>query len=332
MKHKKTIALALIGSVLMSLFCCGCTDKPSITGKTDGSDADNGVSVEGLPDDEILVSFISKNGSWGYAGSHTYILADGSVYSSSEQQHEAYFPGEALTDEERIKLLKEYSEPLTKIDKDTVSKLYGYMLKIDPDAEFKYEDIEVCDAGTDLTYVHVNGKSFSISESGERTGKLDDRYAKKTSDLLRKIMSGGFKTKHASIYSRNESYIETVQCPNKVSTSKAKRIITNLDELIEFGKDTGIDLKSKKEFEAFYDPDYGKFDYTVIAVEIVSYPEYLDLKSVTADAFAVSGKYVGFAYLNKPVIDVSDEPVPEKYYVHIAQIPKDVTGAYDSFL
>ena len=145
-------------------------------------------------------------------------------------------------------------------------------------------------------------------------------------------MSGGFKNEPASIYSRNESYIETVQCPNEVSTSKAKRIIKNLDELIEFGKDTGIDLKSKKEFEVFYDPDYGKFDNTVIAVEIVSYPEYLDLKSVTADAFAVSGKYVGFAYLNKPVIDVSDEPVPEKYYVHIAQIPKDVTGAYDSFL
>ena len=31
-------------------------------------------------------------------------------------------------------------------------------------------------------------------------------------------------------------------------------------------------------------------------------------------------------------VQITWEPVPEKYYVHIAQIPKDVTGAYDSFI
>ncbi len=333
MKHTNKIALVMAFSFLLTLFCCSCKDDPIVTGKTDGTEDDgNGVSVEGLAPDEVLVKFSGHNGSGGYTRDNTYILADGSIYSSYVGQHDAYFIGQGYSEEDQIKLLKEYADPITVISKDEVSKLYGYMVKINPDAEFKYDDIEVTDVGTDKTYVRVNGEYIAISESGERTGRLDDRYAKKTSDLLRKIMGQNFKIKPAADYSRGESYIETFECPNKASTAKAKRIITNLDELIEFEKETGLDLKGKKEFEVFYDTNYGKFDYTVIAVEIIYYPEYLDLKAVTADAFIVSEKYVGFAYINKPVIDISDDVVPEKCYAHVVQIPKDTTGTYDKFL
>ena len=65
---------------------------------------------------------------------------------------------------------------------------------------------------------------------------------------------------------------------------------------------------------------------------MVTYPEYLSLDDVSADAFVVADNYVGFAYLEDPVIDVSDDVVPQKCYCHVVQLPGYNVEDYDLFL
>ena len=85
-------------------------------------------------------------------------------------------------------------------------------------------------------------------------------------------------------------------------------------------------------FEYFGDKDYDRFSNTCVAVELVAYPEYLSVEDVTADAFIVSDSFVGFAYIEDPVIDVSDEIFPENWYVHVVQLPNYQLDDYDLFL
>ena len=333
MKLSKILASMLLTSVLMSALCCGCTRTTDNTKKPDDDD-DGKKVVKELPEDELLIITSSKNGAWGYYSYMTYIMSDGNVYSSTEQ-FEGYMShsGKSLSDEDRLALLKKYTLPVVTIPEKQLLKIYNNMINIDPDAEFVYDDLYACDAGTHITKVNVEGKWVNISESGDRTGSLKDRYAKKTDSLIDgAFMSVSENRKNTpNVYSSTETYLETFECP-KTTSKDTKRIITNLDELKAFEKDTGIDLRNNEAFEYFGDPDYDSFSWCCIGIEIVVYPDYLSLDDVSADAFIVSDNYVGFGYIEDPVIDVSDDVVPQKCYCHVVQLPGYQPENYDLFL
>jgi hypothetical protein len=112
-----------------------------------------------------------------------------------------------------------------------------------------------------------------------------------------------------------------------------RRIITNMDELIMFENDTGIDLRSRESFKYFGDPDYDRFSYICIAVEIFDYHE--KYQPVEADAFIVSGDYTGFASLDDPTIDMDNNYAPTKQYCYVVQVPfysEEYLADYDAFL
>ena len=333
MRFSRTIASVLIASVLMSVLCCGCTGTAETTRKHD--DDDDGVkTVKKLPEDEILIITDHKNGAWGYQSSMTFVMSDGSVYSSSES-FEGYPDrnGSSLSDEDRLALLKKYTVPVTTISEKQLLKIYNNIININPDARFAYSDEHACDAGTSITKVNVEGTWVKISESGDSNGELNDRYARRVDKLL----SGAFKDANenrrpaANVYSDSETFIGTFECP-KTTSKDTRRIITNADELKAFEKDTGIRLSDNERFEDFYETEYSAFDWMCIGVEIVVYPEYLSLDDVSADAFVVSDPYVGFAYIEDPTIDVSDDVVPQKCYCHIVQLPSYNLEDYDWFL
>lgn len=179
MKLTKMIASVLTGSLCLSVFCCGCTN----TRETEET-KDNKPVVDELPEDEVLIRSSYKNGAWGYSSSVTYVFSDGSVYSSSEYFEGYYSYGQNnLTEEDRIALLKKYTKPRAYIDENQLLKIYQQAMQIDPDAEFVYEDLYACDAGTSVVEVNVDGEWIKLSESGDQNGALDDRHAKKQMHL-----------------------------------------------------------------------------------------------------------------------------------------------------
>ena len=332
MRFSKTIASALIASVLMSVLCCGCTGTAETTKKPD--DDDDVKTVKKLPEDEILIITDHKNGAWGYQSSMTFVMSDGSVYSSSES-FEGYPDGRgsSLSDEDRLALLKKYTLPVTTISEKQLLKIYNNIINIDPDARFTYSDEYACDAGTSITKVNVEGKWVNISESGDQSGELNDRYARKVDKLLTAAFKAANENRSpaAHVYSSSSTFIGTFECP-KTTSKDTRRIITSLDELKAFEKDTGLRLSDYESFEMFYETDYSTFDWICIGVEIVVYPDYLSLDDVSADAFIVSDTYGGFAYIEDPVIDVSDDVVPQKCYCHIVQLPSYDLTDYNWFL
>ncbi|MCR4703943.1 MAG: hypothetical protein K5665_09825 [Saccharofermentans sp.] len=326
MKLTKTVASALIIATL----CCGCTKTAETTGKvSDGGDKEYD---EVLPEDEVLIVCGYRNEAWGHQSSMTYVMSDGKVYSSREE-FESYplDPSKGLTDEQRKDLLVKYTDPVAEFDEKDLKKIYHYMLQIDTDAEFVYADEYACDAGTHYTNVNIDGEFIRISEAGDRTGNLKDRFAKKVDKLIDAAFASANIKDKASVYSNSESFITTIRCSD-IKTTELRRIITSTEELEAFKKDTGINLLKYDAFDYFGDPEYDKFGYICIAVEIVSYPDYLSVEDVSADAFIVSDSYTGFAYLEDPVIDVSEMEVKENMYVHVVQLPAYQLSDYDLFL
>ena len=332
MKLTKIVTSMLLASFFMSALCCGCTKTNETTKKPD--DDDDTKVVKELPEDKLLIISDSRNGAWGYYSYKTYVMSDGSVYSSNEQfQGHLNSMGSSLSDEDRLALLRKYTLPVVTIPEKQLLKIYNNMINIDPDAKFVYSDEYACDAGTSITKVNVDGKWVKISESGDSTGSLKDRYAKKTDSLI----DGAFTSVNenrkspANVYSSTETYIETFECP-KTTSKNTRRIITSQNELKAFEKDTGIDLRNNEAFEYFSNPDYDYFSWCCIAIEIVVYPDYLSLEDVSADAFIVADNYVGFGYIKDPQIDASDDVVPQKCYCHVIQLPGDHLEDYDKYL
>ncbi len=333
MKSVKLPAMILLMSILMSALCCGCSKDPGTTTTGKPDDEHETKTVEKLPEDELLIIRDYKNYAEGYQSDITFVMSDGSVYSSRE-----YFNGyssdweHSLSDEDRAALLKKYTLPVAEIPESQLLKIYNSMINIDPGAKFAYSEETACDAGTGVTKVNVDGAWIKTEEYGDRNGELDDRYARKFNDLLDGAFDSFRKTRKdpANVYSSTETFIRTFECTRTVSKD-TKRIITNIDELKAFEKDTGIDLQNNESFAKFGDPDYDSFRWCYIAVEIIVYPKYLSLEDVSADAFIVADNYTGFGYIKDPVIDPSEDVVEQKCYCHVVQIPDNDSGIYDGF-
>ncbi len=331
MKLTRIISSMLVAAVCMSVFCCGCTNTRDTDKRPDG---DGRRTVKKLPKDEILIIDSFHNMAWGTSSSLTFVMSDGSVYSSSE-----YFDGypdrsgSSLSDEDKAALLRKYTLPVATIGNDQLLKIYNNIINIDPDAEFVYSNDYACDAGTSITRVNVDGEWVKISESGDSNGDLKDRFARKTNALLGGAFRGIKESRKdpAHVYSGNETFIGTFECTKNPSRD-LKRIITNREDLTAFEKDTGIDLESNEYFAFFGDSGYDAFNWCCIAVEIVVYPKYLSQEYVSADAFIVSDNYVGFGYVTDPVIAVSDDVVEQKCYCHVVQLPINSLSDYDAFL
>lgn len=324
MKLTKMIASVLTGSLCLSVFCCGCTN----TRETEN----NKPVVDELPEDEVLIRSSHKNGAWGYDSSVTYVFSDGNVYSSSEYFEGYYAYGQKnLTEEDRIALLKKYTKPRAYIDENQLLKIYQQSMQIDPDAEFVYEDLYVCDAGTSVIEVNVDGEWITLSESGDQNGALDDRHAKKANALIEGVFNTTDWNTGASVYSGNETFLETFECPN-ASLDNARRLITSEKELRQFEKDTGIKLSEMEEFEYFTDSSYDSYSYLCIGVEIIRYDNYMSLDEVSADAFIVSPDYTGFALVEDPRVDISDEIVEQKTCCYVVILPGYDLSVYEDFL
>lgn len=331
MKLTKIFSSILLASVFFSMLCCGCTKTVETTVRNED---DGRRTVKKLPKDEVLIIESHHNVAWGTQSSLTFIMSDGSMYSSSEFFDG--FPdrfGSSLSDEDKIAILRRYTLPVATIDSDQLLRIYNNIINIDPEAEFVYSDEYACDAGLSSTRVNIEGEWVKISESGDTNGDLKDRYARKANALINAAFRNTYENRKdpAHVYSGNETFIGTFEC-TKVPSKDLRRIITSPEDLRAFEKDTGINLENNEYFAFFGDTDYDAFRWNCIGIEVVTYPNYLSLEEVSADAFVVSGNYVGFVYVEDPQIDVSDDVVPQKCYCHVVQLPANNMQEYDQFL
>ena len=87
-----------------------------------------------------------------------------------------------------------------------------------------------------------------------------------------------------------------------------------------------------EEFEYFTDSSYDSYSYLCIGVEIIQYDNYMSLDEVSADAFIVSPDYTGFALVEDPRVDISDEIVEQKTYCYVVILPGYDLSVYEDFL
>ena len=339
MKLAKTLSSILAASVLASCLLCGCDTSSRPTKKPDDDgDKPSETEIE-VPENEVLAILGYSNGAWGYSASKLFILSDGRVYCSDEEIHPSRptFYSAGITDEQRLELLEEYTTPVAQISGKDINKLYSYIVKIDPDAEFEYDDLHACDAGLYYTSVKVDDRMIRISESGDFNGALDDKNAKKADALIDKILADHKQIVYPNVYTSYEVFLDTLECPKTVaSLNNSKRIITNAEELKAFEKETGLKLSGMEEFEYFGNPDYDAFYEFVIAVQIFNCP-YVE-EPDKAEAFIVSDNYVGFVSLEADhdggvVVDTYEGKV--KTCCHVAVLPyygNDTSSPYDPFI
>ena len=319
-------------SLGMSVLCCGCSSDSGKSGRSRNDRDDEEEELE-LPENEILVVSRSDNEAWGHYRHISFVTSDGSIYTSSvDFGFGRTWDYSRLTYEEELTLLQKYTEPVGKMDEDLLEKLYGYLMKIDTDAKFKYSDEIWYDAGSSTIEVLTSdGDYIKISESGCQNGELRDRNARKAKSLIQNCFSSLDVETIPSCYLHTDTYIETFPCTGEF-TGTTHMIITNINELNEFEDLTGIDLKSIDGFEYFGDADYDHFNWACIAVEITCYDEYLSKSEISPDAFIVTDSYVGFGILEDPEIDISDRIVEQNYYCHIAVVPSYDLSVYDPFV
>ena len=349
--QKRRMTAAIMAGALCVTALCGCTATGESKTKKDkdkGGDEEVETTEESvteeteaslplpdveLPEDEVILKEISDNYAEGYQCSSTYVMSDGSVYMSYE-----YFGGYSddvnyeFTDEDRLSVLKFYTQPVAQIDEDTLLEMYQNIVMIDPNAEFIYEDDVCFDAGTSILEVNVNGKWVKIAEGGVYYGWLEDDYATETRSLLQQFMATIDLSCTTHIYSKDITYINTFDCTEN-KPKVGRMLITNMDELKEFEEMTGIDLESLENFEYFGDEDYDAFNSMCIAVQIVKTDIPKDLDSEDDQVFIVSDGYVGFGTVGGPVIDVRDAYGPDfYYYCSVAQLPAYDLSQYDQYL
>ena len=332
MKFKKAITAVLCMSIGMSVLCCGCTTDNGGSRRSRNDTGDEEEEEYEVPEDEILVVSRSNNEAWGHYRSIKFVTSDGSIYYSSVDfgfgRSQNY---STLTYKDELELLRKYSEPIGRFDPEVIEKLYGCLMKIDTDADFKYSDEEWYDAGSStIEVLNSDGEYMKISETGCRQGELKDRNARKAMRLI-KLNFGLLDIEYIpACYLHTDTFIGTYECTADI-TGDSRMIITNAKELDEFTRLTGVDLRKNDDFEYFGDADYDHFNWACIAVEIKGYDEYLSLSEVSPDAFIVTDTYVGFGFIEDPDIAVSDEIVAQKYYCHVAVVPNYDMSVYDAF-
>lgn len=87
-----------------------------------------------------------------------------------------------------------------------------------------------------------------------------------------------------------------------------------------------------EEFEYFVDSSYDLYAHVCIGVEIIEYDNYMSLDEVSADAFIVSPDYTGFALVEDPQVDISDDIVEQKTYCYVVILPGYDLSVYEDFL
>ena len=333
MKIFRTIACALALAVSMSVLCCGCGSSTNSTRRNRDRDNGKDETVEApvaLPKNETIAIFTYDNYAEGYQCRTTFIRSDGNVYRSEEM-----FSGygadwnNPLPDEQKLAILMKYAGPVMRIDESDLTKIYSYMQKIDPNSELKYDDDIVYDAGCGTTSVLVNGEWVKISESGVKSGLLEDCNANKVKELLKEAMSELNYQEDTHVFSSYETFIDVFPCSGS-NSGEPRRVITNMNELKAFQNETGIDLKSLESFEYFGDSDYDAFRSCSIAVEFVECSE--GSKPSRPDAFLISKKYTGFAFAGDEPENTGDGNT--SLYCYVAQVPHEneyYSEFYDMF-
>ena len=330
MKSVKAVAIALVLSAGMSILCCGCNTQTGTTRRSRERDKEK-QAVE-LPEDEILIVSRSNNEAWDHQRGITIVTSDGNVYNSSV--YFGYGATQGLSDlsyEDELTLLRKYTDPIGRFEKNDLLAIYKHMLKINPDSKFKYSDEVWYDAGTTTVQVlTAEGEYVKISESGCKNGELLDRYAMKTAEEIRTCFRSLDLGKLPVCYLTCDTVIDTIPCTKDLKGSY-RRIITGIDELREIERLAGISFTGMEGFEYFGDADYDSFSSVCIAVEITGYDEYLNLSEVSPEAFIVSDSYVGFGFVEDPEIAISDDIVDQNYYCHVAVIPNYDLSIYKPF-
>lgn len=191
---KRSVIIALVCGILLT--SCSSVEDSSSNNKTPAEPVTQVNEIEPvvdenveLPEDELIV-LIGNSG--GYPENDhfgVFVWSDGGIYTYMYGQ-EAFDQTGYMSFHDRLKAIKNNSEPFARFDLSDLEKIYGYSLKVDKNAKMNSVQ-DACDAGiTSVEFYDSTEQRFiRCSESGDRSGMLDDKYAEKIDELFMKTYS-----------------------------------------------------------------------------------------------------------------------------------------------
>lgn len=270
--RKQILQILICTTILGMISGCGKSDNKKITPGTDTEQTTEVTNTipESAKDDIIFITDYS-NYAEGYQESGTFIDGSGNVYAydfNGEYLPEYYLSeNEGYEFIEKLRLIKENSEPTGTCDISALSQMYNEALKIDPKAEYENE-FAANDAGETYKYFYdsENDELILISGTGDTDITPTDKHAKTVSQYLHTLIPDNTGNATTAFLTSDNYYIVNSRC-GYVYGADGCFVLFNPDEVEEFKNLTGIDIYGMlddieyTDFRA--DTEYGQYIYFV---------------------------------------------------------------------
>lgn len=181
------------------------------------------------------------NFAWGHQEMGIFLDTTGKVYAFDFSLSEWGSGEDSLL--EKFSIIREFSEPVGKIDEETVKKIYFLGNLVDEKSKFMYTDETMCDAGQESVYV-VNpstGKIIECETEGDRSGWLEDEAAKELLKIYRKAMGEKnlYKYDGTHVYMQGDISIASYSVQNDMG---GRYFVADAAQLKSLAKETWIPL------------------------------------------------------------------------------------------
>ena len=183
------------------------------------------------------------NFAWGYQERGLFLDTTGELYAYDFSRSDRYgTAGEGML--EKFVVIRENSEPVGKIDEETVKKIYYLETMVDGKKKFKYTPEQMCDAGQEsITIFHpVTGEWIECETKGDHNGFLEDRAAKELVKIYRKARENGkslWEYDGSGVYGSGD--ITMASYPADASL-KGRYLVSNEAQLKYLAKEKGVTL------------------------------------------------------------------------------------------
>ena len=204
-------------SVVSAISLTACGRDPG-----DAPEGNDGSSVvtqhrDDISGDDVLLVSERSNWAWGYHNTVKFCEADGDVYcyTSSMDRYPYGDREKAISVTDSIDIVREYGEPLARIDSEKLLEIYDIASGVSPDAEFTVTNAR-CDYGQDTIYCvsKDTGQLVKLESIGDNDEICTDKKAHKAAEKYSKLLSNNPTSEvgPVDLYSCADIIIESFEC------------------------------------------------------------------------------------------------------------------------
>ena len=167
---------------------------------------------------EIFLIDRYVNHAWGYVDKGLFMDTSGAVYAFNFGMQIYH----NTSDEhmlEKFNIIRDNTEPVMKIDNDTLIELYTLGAQIDPESKFNSKDVAMDAGSKTISFRDLDtGRMIVCIEDGDCRGILDDNCAMEFLKLYEKTLQGiSSEYIEPLVYTAEDIRLNSAECDTKMS-------------------------------------------------------------------------------------------------------------------